>query len=266
VEIKNLNSMRTAIKCVEHEFARQSAMVARGETVLPETRLWNDETSSTRAMRNKEVANDYRYFPDPDLVEMHITPEWQEEVRAHLPELQEAKRRRFQDDYGLPEYDAKVLTASKPVASYFERAVSAHKNPKSLSNWMMTELLRELKEQEIEPDDVPLKAEGLASIVKMIDEGKINGKTGKDVFARAMQGQGTPESIVEKEGLLQVSDTGEIEAFVDEAIAANPDIVAKIQAGQTKSIQALVGQIMKKSRGKANPALVNELLAKKLGT
>jgi aspartyl-tRNA(Asn)/glutamyl-tRNA(Gln) amidotransferase subunit B len=233
--------------------------------VLPETRLWNDETSSTRAMRNKEVANDYRYFPDPDLVEMHITPEWQAEVREHLPELPEAKRRRFQEKYGLPEYDAKVLTSSKPVASYFERAVAVHNNPKSLSNWMMTELLRELKEREAEPGDVPLTAEGLASIVKMIDEGKINGKTGKDVFARAMNGQGTPEAIVEKEGLLQVSDTGEIEAFVDQVIDENPDIVAKIKAGQAKSIQALVGQIMKKSRGKANPALVNELLAKKLG-
>lgn len=265
VEIKNLNSMRTAIKCIEHEFARQSEMVRNGETVLPETRLWDEPAGCTRAMRNKEVANDYRYFPDPDLVEVHITNEWREEIREHLPELQDAKRKRFIEEYGLPEYDAKVLTASKPVATWYERAVTAHKNPKSISNWMMTEFLRELKDRDAEPDDVDLKPEGLASIVKMIDEKKINGKTGKDVFAKAMAGEGDPEEIVKREGLLQVSDSGEIEGFVDEVIAENPDMVEKVKGGQTKTIQAMVGQVMKKSRGKANPQMVNELLAEKLG-
>lgn len=265
VEIKNLNSMRTAVKCIEHEFARQSEMIRNGQKVLPETRLWDDPSSSTRAMRNKEVANDYRYFPDPDLVELHITKEWREDVRQHLPELQDAKRKRFVEEYGLPEYDAKVLTASKPVASWYERAVMAHKNPKSISNWMMTEFLRELKDRDAEPDDVDLKPEGLASIVKMIDEKKINGKTGKDVFARAMAGEGDPEEIVKREGLLQVSNTGEIEGFVDQVIADNPDMVEKVMAGQTKTIQAMVGKVMKKSRGKANPQMVNELLARKLG-
>lgn len=264
VEIKNLNSMRTAIKCIEHEFARQSEMVRKGEKVLPETRLWDEPNSCTKAMRNKEVANDYRYFPDPDLVEVYISPEWREDVRAHLPELQDAKRKRFVDEYGLPDYDAKVLTASKPVASYYEKAVGAHNNPKSLSNWMMTEFLRELKERDAEPDDVDLKPEGLASIVKMIDDNKINGKVAKDVFAKAMAGKGAPEDIVQAEGLLQVSDTGELEKFVDEVIAENPDMVEKIKAGQTKTIQAMVGQVMKKSRGKANPQVVNDLLAKKL--
>lgn len=265
VEIKNLNSMRTAIKCVEHEFARQSEMVRKGEKVLPETRLWDEPNSCTRAMRNKEVANDYRYFPDPDLVEVHITEEWREDVRQHLPELQDAKRQRFIEEYALPEYDARVLTASKPVATYYERAVAAHKNPKAISNWMMTELLRELKEREAEPDDVALRPEGLAAIVRMIDEKKINGKTGKDVFAKALTGDGAPEEIVKREGLLQVSDTSEIEKFVDEVIAENPDMVEKIKAGQTKTIQAMVGQVMKKSRGKANPQMVNELLTTKLG-
>lgn len=264
VEIKNLNSMRTALKCIEHEFARQSEMYRKGEPVLPETRLWDEPNSCTRAMRSKEVANDYRYFPDPDLVEVHISPEWREKVRQQLPELQDAKRQRFMEEYGLPEYDARVLTASKPVATYYERAVAAHKNPKSLSNWMMTEFLRELKERDAEPDDVTLTAEGLASIVRMIDENKINGKTAKDVFAKAMAGEGAPEEIVQREGLLQVSDTGEIEKFVDEVIAENPDMVEKVKAGQTKTLQAMVGQVMKKSRGKANPQMVNELLAKKL--
>lgn len=265
VEIKNLNSMRTALKCIEHEFARQSEMVRRGEAVLPETRLWDDVNSCTRAMRNKEVANDYRYFPDPDLVEVHISEEWREEVRRHLPELQDAKRQRFADEYGLPEYDARVLTASKAVATYYERAVAAHNNPKAVSNWMMTEFLRELKDRDLEPDEVALKPEGLAGIVRLIDENKINGKTAKDVFAKAMGGEGDPEEIVKREGLLQVSDTGEIEKFVDEIIAENPDMVEKVKAGQTKTIQAMVGQVMKKSRGKANPQMVNELLAKKLG-
>lgn len=265
VEIKNLNSMRTAVKCIEHEFKRQSEMVRKGETVLPETRLWDEPNSCTRAMRNKEVANDYRYFPDPDLVEVHITPEWREQVREHLPELQDAKRNRFVQEYGLPEYDARVLTASKPVASWYEKAVTAYNNPKAISNWMMTEFLRELKEREAEPDDVELKPEGLAAIVRMIDEKKINGKTGKDVFAKALAGQGAPEEIVKKEGLLQVSDTGEIEVFVDEVIAENPDMVEKVKGGQTKTVQAMVGQVMKKSRGKANPQMVNELLMKKLG-
>lgn len=265
VEIKNLNSMRTAIKCVEHEFARQSEMFRKGEEVLPETRLWDEPNSCTRAMRNKEVANDYRYFPDPDLVEVHITDEWREDVRQHLPELQDAKRQRFIEEYALPEYDARVLTASKPVATYYERAVAAHKNPKAISNWMMTEFLRELKEREADPDDVELRPEGLAAIVRMIDEKKINGKTGKDVFAKALAGEGAPEEIVKREGLLQVSDTGEIEKIVDEVIAENPDMVEKVKAGQTKTIQAMVGQVMKKSRGKANPQMVNELLSNKLG-
>lgn len=264
VEIKNLNSMKVALKCIEYETKRQSQLITEGGTVRQETRLWDEAASVTRAMRSKEVANDYRYFPDPDLVEVHISPSWQSEVRNHLPELQEAKRRRFATDYGIPEYDARVLTASKPVASYYEASIAAHKNPKSLSNWMMTEVLRELKERDTEIDDLPLKPESLAAIVRMIDEGKISGKTAKDVFSKSLDSGKHPEEIVKAEGLLQVSDTGEIEKFVDEAIAENPEIVAKVKGGQTKSMQALVGQIMKKSRGKANPGMVNELLTKKL--
>ncbi|MBX7246666.1 MAG: Asp-tRNA(Asn)/Glu-tRNA(Gln) amidotransferase subunit GatB [Candidatus Sumerlaeaceae bacterium] len=264
VEIKNLNSMKTALKCIEYETRRQSDALNRGEKIIQETRLWDEAVGATRAMRSKEDAHDYRYFPDPDLVEVHITPEWREEVRAHLPELQDAKRRRFVEEYGLPEYDARVLTSAKKTATYYEHAVAAHKNPKSLSNWMMTEVLRELNARDVEADEFPLKSEGLASIVRMIDEGKISGKIAKDVFAKAVETGRAPEEIVQSEGLLQVSDTGEIEKFVDEAIAENPDMVAKIQGGNAKTIQALVGQVMKKSRGKANPALVNELINRKL--
>ncbi|MGI8905271.1 MAG: Asp-tRNA(Asn)/Glu-tRNA(Gln) amidotransferase subunit GatB [Candidatus Sumerlaeaceae bacterium] len=267
VEIKNLNSMRVALKCIEYETRRHNEVLGAGGRVLQETRLWDEPTSITRTMRSKEVANDYRYFPDPDLVEVQVTPEWREQIRANLPELQDEKRRRFIEEYGLPEYDARILTSTKPIASYYERAVMAHKNAKSLSNWMMTEVLRELKERgpDSEPADLPLNPEDLASLIRMIDEGKVTGKIAKDVFARSMAAQGRPADIVEREGLAAVSDQGEIELLVDEVIAENADVVAKIRGGQAKALQALVGQVMKKSRGKASPAVVNELLAKKLG-
>jgi aspartyl-tRNA(Asn)/glutamyl-tRNA(Gln) amidotransferase subunit B len=256
--------MKTVLKCLDYEFHRQSEMVARGERVIQETRLWDEPAACTRTMRSKEVANDYRYFPDPDLVEVHVSPEWQSEVRENLPELQDAKRRRFMDEFALPEYDARVLTASKPVASYYERALGAHRNPKAISNWMMTEVLRELKEREMEADDIPLNAEGLADLVRLIDEGKISGKIAKDVFSRAFETGRQPAEIVATEGLVQVSDSSEIECWVDEAIAENPDMTEKVRSGNTKTIQALVGQVMKKSRGKANPALVNQMITKKL--
>jgi aspartyl-tRNA(Asn)/glutamyl-tRNA(Gln) amidotransferase subunit B len=265
VEIKNLNSMKVALKCIEYEFRRQSTAVSRGERIVQETRLWDEAAAETRAMRSKEFAHDYRYFPDPDLVEVHITPEWVEDVRAHLPELQDAKRRRFIADYGLPEYDARVLTVSKPLATYYEAAVTDHNNPKAISNWIMTEVLRELNSREIEADEFPVKPGHLASLVRMIDEGKISGKIAKDVFSRALESGRAPEEIVRTEGLLQVTDSGEVEKWVDEAIAENPDMVEKIRGGNTKTVQALVGQVMKKSRGKANPAIVNGLISTKLG-
>ena len=264
VEIKNLNSMKTVLKCLDYEFWRQSEMCERGERIYQETRLWDDVACETRAMRSKEVANDYRYFPEPDLVEVHITPEWYADLNAHLPELQEAKCARFMADYGLPEYDARVLTSSKQLAKYYESALETHNNPKAISNWMMTEVMRELNTRDIEASEFPLKPEGLAEIVMMIDQNKISGKIAKDVFAKALETGKAPAEIVKSEGLLQVSDSGELEKWVDEAIAENPDMVEKIKAGNTKTIQALVGQVMKKSRGKANPGMVNELIASKL--
>lgn len=264
VEIKNLNSMKTALKCIEYEMRRQSEVLASGGRVVQETRLWDEAAGETRAMRSKEFAHDYRYFPDPDLVEIHIPAEWQEQVRRTLPELQDAKRRRYVEELGLPEYDAKVLTASKKTATYYEQAVAAYYSPKAISNWMMTEVLRELREREQDADEFPLKPEALASIVRMIDEGKISGKIGKEVFQKALETGRSPEEIVQSEGLIQVSDTSEVERWVDEAIAENPDMVEKIRGGNEKPIQALVGQVMKKSRGKANPKLVNEMIRAKI--
>ncbi|MGC8739996.1 MAG: Asp-tRNA(Asn)/Glu-tRNA(Gln) amidotransferase subunit GatB [Candidatus Sumerlaeaceae bacterium] len=264
VEIKNLNSMKTALKCIEYEMKRQSEILASGGRVVQETRLWDEAAGETRAMRSKEFAHDYRYFPDPDLVEIRIPTSWQEEVRQSLPELQDAKRRRYTQELGLPEYDARVLTASKKTATYYEKAVAAYHNPKAISNWMMTELLRELRDREMDADELLLKPEGLAAIVRMIDEGRISGKIGKQIFQKALETGEAPESIVQREGLIQVSDAGEVERWVDEAIAENPDMATKIQAGNEKPIQALVGQVMKKSRGKANPKIVNDLIRQKL--
>ena len=265
VEIKNLNSMKTVLKCIDYEERRQAEVLSNGGRIYQETRLWDEVNSCTRTMRSKEVANDYRYFPDPDLVEVEISSEWRDAIQLNLPELQWAKCRRFQDELGLPEYDAKVLTASKKIADYYEKALSAYSQPKALSNWMMTEVLRELNNQpDMDVEDFCLKPEWLAVIVRLIDDGKISGKIGKMVFARVLETGNAPEVIIEAEGLVQVNDTGELEIWADEVIAENPDIVAKVAAGQVKSIQALVGQIMKKSRGKANPQMVNEVLNKKL--
>ena len=265
VEIKNLNSMRTVLKCIDYETRRQTEVLTSGGRVYQETRLWDDVKMCTRAMRSKEVANDYRYFPDPDLVEVEINDELRERITNSLPELQREKCKRFQDELGLPEYDAKVLTASKKVANYYEKTLACYNQPKAISNWMMTEVLRELNAQEIEPEDFVLKPEGLAKIVSLIDEGKISGKIAKVVFSKVVETGKDPLEIIEKEGLIQVNDSSEVEKWVDEAIQENPDIIAKIAAGQTKSKQALVGQVMKKSCGKANPKMVNEDLLKKLG-
>jgi aspartyl-tRNA(Asn)/glutamyl-tRNA(Gln) amidotransferase subunit B len=265
VEVKNLASMRTALAVIEHEQKRQAEIYNAGGVVLPETRLWDEVNQVTRAMRNKEVANDYRYFPEPDLVPIEITTEWRNAVQAALPELADAKRKRFETELGLKEYDAKVLTASKPVADYFERAIAVHNNPKALANWMMTEVLRELKDPDASPADLKLTPAHLATIVRLVDENKITGKTAKELFARVLNSGEDPAAIVEREGLAQVSDAGEIEKLVDEVLAANPDIIAKVRNGNLGPMQALVGQVMKKSRGKANPALVQELVKTKLG-
>jgi aspartyl-tRNA(Asn)/glutamyl-tRNA(Gln) amidotransferase subunit B len=265
VEIKNLASMRTALAVIEYEQKRQAELIRSGGRVLPETRLWDEVRGVTRAMRNKEVANDYRYFPEPDLVPIEITSEWKDAVLKSLPELQAQKRERFESTLGLKAYDAQVLTASKPVADYFEQAVAVHNNPKALANWMMTEVLRELKDPDASPADLKLRPAHLATLVRLVDEAKITGKTAKELFGRVLESGEDPSAIVEREGLAQVSDSSAIEVLVDEVLAANQDIVAKVRGGNMGPMQALVGQVMKKSRGKANPALVQDIVKAKLG-
>lgn len=264
VEIKNLNSMRTVLRCIEHEVKRQSQAYDRGERIAQETRLWDEAAGVTRTMRSKEGAHDYRYFPDPDLTPFEISEEQIEEVRRHLPELRDAKMERFVNEYGLPEYDANLITASKPLSDYYEQAVRTHNNPKAISNWIMTELLRRLKDTEAEVTEIPMKAEQLGALVGLIDANILSGPMAKKVFAEMMETGKSPEQIVEEKGLKQVSDTSAIEAMVDAAIAANPKATDDVRQGNKRAIGALVGAVMKASKGQANPALINELIEKKL--
>ncbi len=265
VEVKNLNSMKTVLRCIDAEEDRQRDLLESGESVIQETRLWDEPSGRTRAMRSKEVAHDYRYFPDPDLVEIHVDEAWVGRVRAELPELPDARRRRFVEQYGLTDYSAGVLTARKPVAEYFESALRSHANPVGIGNWVINEVLRWLGE---DPDrelaDYPVAAHDLAVLVRMIDEATISGKTAKEVYKAMMAGEGAPEAIVKAHGLVQITDTSEIEPIVARVVAENPDTVAKIRAGKDKAIMALVGQVMKETRGKANPQTVNELIRSRI--
>lgn len=264
VEIKNLNSMKTVVKTIEYEVKRQSRALDRGEAIVQETRLWDDEASVTRPMRSKEEAQDYRYFPEPDLVEIHVSEQWQEDIRKNLPELRDAKRARFIDRYELPEYDAEILTESKLLADYFEEAVNFHNNPKAISNWIMTEILRELKEGETEIDDFLITPEHLAELVSLIDDKTISGKIAKTVFGEMLESGKMAKVVVEEKGLVQITDTGEIEKIVMEVIEKNPGPAGDYKEGKDKAIGFLVGQVMRASKGKANPQLVNQLFREKL--
>jgi aspartyl-tRNA(Asn)/glutamyl-tRNA(Gln) amidotransferase subunit B len=269
-EIKNLGSMKVAVKCIEYETRRQCRALDRGEKLIHDTRQWDEAGQRTLAMRSKESAHDYRYFPDPDLVEVEVDDAWLERIRAELPELPAAKRARFIEQYGLSEYDADILTATRALAAYFEQAVAAHNNPKALSNWITTELLRELNARDIEPSESPIAAPDLAALVALIDAGTISGKIAKDVFAEMLAAADDPartrdpKKIVEEKGWVQVKDSGQVETWVDEVIAANPGPAQEYREGKDRALGFLVGAVMKASRGKANPQMVNELFAKKL--
>lgn len=263
-EIKNLGSIKTVLKCIEHEYKRQTRALKKGQPLSQDTRLWDEAKGRTESMRSKEEAHDYRYFPEPDLVDIEVDDAWLESIKASLPELPDAKLSRFISQYQLPEYDAVILTASRPLADYYEEAVSAHSNTKAISNWIMTDLLRELSDRELEPSESPISPRHLAEMVQLIDDGKISGKIAKKVFAEMLESGKAPGAIVEEKGLVQVKDTGQLENWVDEAIAANPGPADDFRNGKDKAIGFLVGQIMKASRGKANPQMINDMLRNKL--
>jgi aspartyl-tRNA(Asn)/glutamyl-tRNA(Gln) amidotransferase subunit B len=265
-ELKNLNSFRFIEKAIETEAARQIEILESGGKVIQETRLYDPDRNETRPMRSKEEANDYRYFPDPDLLPVVIDDRLIEEIAASLPELPDAKRERFSRDYGLSAYDAGVLTAQRALAEYFETVTkSTRAAPKIAANWVMGELAAALNRDGLEIGDSRISAATLAGLLDKIEAGTISGKLAKEVFEALWSGEGTVDAIIEKRGLVQISDAASIEALVDGVLAANPAQVEQFRAGKQQVQGFLVGQVMKASRGKANPQQVNEILKKKLG-
>ncbi len=261
-ELKNMNSFKNVQLALEYEERRQRDILLDGGSVTQATLLWNPDTGRTEAMRGKEEAHDYRYFPDPDLVPVVIDDEWIERIRQELPELPDQRRQRFVDALGLPEYDATILTASRELADFFEEVCAEYENPKKVSNFIGTELLREYGPERI--SECPVTAPQLASLLAMVDKGTISGKIAKTVFAEMLASGDDPEKIVKDKGLVQMSDEGELVALVREIIAANPEQAQQYRDGKTKVIGFFVGQLMQKTKGKANPQLANKLFGREL--
>ncbi len=264
-ELKNLNSFKFIQKAIEYEVDRQTKLLDQGDTVKQETRLYDADRNETFPMRSKEEAHDYRYFPDPDLVPIMIDEAWVEELRKTIPELPEQKRERFVKNYKIPEYDAGVLTSSKPLADYFEQCTALFPQPKTISNWMMGDLLRELKKDGRNIVDCPVSPSALVDLLKLIESGTISGNIAKGIFEEMYQTQKSAGSIVEEKGLKQITDSSAIEKIVAEVLQANPSQVEEFKGGKEKVLGFLVGQVMKASKEKANPAIVNKLLKKKMG-
>ena len=264
VEIKNLNSFKNVKDALEYETARQTECLDTGEKTFQETRLFTADKGTTTPMRSKEESNDYRYFPEPDLVLNHITKEMIEEIRKTVVELPTARRERFVTAYGLPEYDARVLTASKAFADYFEVCAGLNKNYKAVSNLVMGDLMGFLKAANLDITESPVKPENLVKLVKLIDDSVVSSKIAKVVFEDMFKEGADPEVVVKQKGLVQITDEGSIGAIVDKVLVDNPAIVAEYKSGKDKVIGNLVGKVMKESAGKANPGLVNKILKEKL--
>ncbi|MFH1758365.1 MAG: Asp-tRNA(Asn)/Glu-tRNA(Gln) amidotransferase subunit GatB [Pseudomonadota bacterium] len=264
-ELKNMNSFRNVQRALDFEIRRQTALLDQGEKIVQETRLWDAAKGVTSSMRGKEEAHDYRYFPDPDLVPLVIDSPWVEEIRASLPELPESKKERFLREYGIPEYDAEVLTTSKPLANYYETCLHHYPQPKIVSNWIMSELLRELKKDEREIEECPVPALHLSELLQLIAEGTISGKIAKSVFEEMYRSGKQAEEIVRAHGWVQVSDAAELKKIVEQVLNTNAKEVEAYRKGKEKLFGFFVGQVMKATQGKANPQMVNEILKKKLG-
>ena len=263
-EVKNVNSFRYLEKALAYEIERQIDVLEAGGRVVQETRLFDSGSGRTHSMRSKEEAHDYRYFPEPDLPPLVVDEARIEAVRATMPELPEARRKRFVAEYAIPEYDAGVLTQSAELADYFEAVARDAANPKGASNWIMGELLRTLKERSASIAEVPLAPGKLAGLIRLVENGTISSSIGKDVFAKMYESGRAAEDIVAAEGLAQIGDEGALLAIVRDVIARNADAAAQVKAGKTQTFGFLVGQVMKASRGKANPKLVNDLLKREL--
>jgi aspartyl-tRNA(Asn)/glutamyl-tRNA(Gln) amidotransferase subunit B len=260
-ELKNLNSFRFVEKAIEYEIQRQINVITSGGHIVQETRLYDSAKNVTQSLRSKEDAHDYRYFPEPDLPPLHVSNEWIEKMRGSLPELPDEKAQRFVREFGIPEYDAKVITSSKALASFYEEAVShSAGEPKLVSNWLMTEVLRKLKESEKEIEDCPFPARSLGELVGLIKKGEISSKIAKTVFEEMWESGKAPDVIVKEKGLVQVSDPTAIEAAVRKVMQGAPDKVAEYRGGKEKLFGFFIGQVMKETQGKANPQLLNELV------
>jgi aspartyl-tRNA(Asn)/glutamyl-tRNA(Gln) amidotransferase subunit B len=264
-EVKNLNSFRYVQRAIEHEIARQIEELSAGRRVVQETRLWDAPAGRTVSMRSKEEAHDYRYFPEPDLPPLVVRLEWVEEIQRSLPELPDARRRRFVAQYGLPEYDAALLTQSPALGDYFEQTAAAAGNPKGASNWIMGELTRKMNELGVGIDGAPLAPAALAGLIKLVDSGTISGPIAKDVFEKMCAAGRAAAEIVEAEGLARIDDEAALENAVRDVLAKNEAAVAQFRAGKQQTLGFLVGQVMKATRGKANPELVNRLIKRALG-
>ncbi|MCU0563860.1 MAG: Asp-tRNA(Asn)/Glu-tRNA(Gln) amidotransferase subunit GatB [Desulfobacterales bacterium] len=263
-ELKNLNSFRFVERAIEHEIERQKEVLLDGGAVVQETRLWDAAAGRSVSMRGKEEAHDYRYFPDPDLLPLVIDEGWIDRVRGELPELPHARRQRFVAAHGLPDYDAGVLTAERELADYFERCLEGHPHPKTVSNWVMGPLLGLLNAQGIGIERSPIPAAELAALLALVERGAISAKTAKAVFDEMAATGRTAEAIVAAQGLAQISDAGALDRVVDEVLARTPDEVAAFRGGKTKLMGFFVGEVMKATRGQANPKTVNEILRQKL--
>jgi aspartyl-tRNA(Asn)/glutamyl-tRNA(Gln) amidotransferase subunit B len=264
VEIKNMNSFKHVQRALEFEAARQARALPRGERIVQETRLFNPDKGETRSMRSKEYAHDYRYFPEPDLVPLRVDRAWVGEIEASLPEMPRARRQRFQEQYALPASAADLLTSDRALADYYEEVVRLHPNPKAASNWIMSELLRELKGDPAAVGSSPIRPDHLAALLRLQDAGTISGKIAKELFERMARTGEDPEVIVREEGLVQVADSSALSAAVEEVVAKHPQAVADFREGKRQSLGFLVGQVMKVTQGKANPQLVNQLLLERL--
>ncbi len=264
-EVKNLNSFRFMKMALEYEIERQVELIESGGKVIQETRLYNVESGRTVGMRSKEHAHDYRYFPEPDLVPLRVSEHWLHEVKAKLPELPSDRRERFANDYGLREYDAQVLTLTRETGDYFEAAVKVSGDGRATANWVVGDLMGLLKASGKEITNSPVPPDYLGELVALINKGELSGKLGKEILPKMFESGDAPSAIMEREGLKQISDTGALEKIVDEVITANPKQVQQYRSGKTAVLGFLVGQVMKASRGQANPGAVNEALKSKLG-
>jgi len=263
-ELKNMNSFRHVQRALEYEIKRQQKILEEGGHIVQETLLWNPQLGVTEPMRSKEEAHDYRYFPEPDLVPLEVSQEWIEKVKASLPELPDEKKARFMRDYGLSAYDAEVLTSSRETADFFEEAVRVHASPKAIANWVMVELMGHLNAENKSIQESPVSPAQVAQLVALVEKGTISGKMAKEVFSKTYQTGKDPQVIVEEEGLVQLTDESALGAIIDKILEEHPKEVEKYLSGKTKVMGFFVGQVMKATKGKANPQLVNKLLAQKL--